>query len=110
MQAVQWRNYTGTFFTEYGNGKLVMVSLLYSFNAVSITGISKPSVYVLCVLSCSRQLPSTGGVDRVTTGYELLWEALSCRYECKISVFTDNIAFTKCKALGSAEHASAISL
>lgn len=36
-QAVQWRNYTGTFFTEFA--KLVTVSLLYSFNAISISRI-----------------------------------------------------------------------
>lgn len=49
-QAVRWRNYTGTFFTEFA--KVVTVSLLYSFNAISISRIQY-SVYMLYAFTCS---------------------------------------------------------
>jgi len=49
-QAVQWSDYSGTFFTEFA--KLVTVSLLYSFNTVCITRL-KYGVCVLSVFTCS---------------------------------------------------------
>lgn len=44
-QAVQWRNYTDTFFTEFA--KRVTVNLLYGFNACSITR----TKYSVCAFS-----------------------------------------------------------
>lgn len=55
-QAIQWSNYTGTFVAEFAS--LVIVSLLYSYNEISITRI-KHSLYIFCVFSCPSQLPCT---------------------------------------------------